>query len=77
MLFKSDAVPRGATRADALMHHAVIRQRHAGGAEPKVIMHLLLAISLVQTIRQCLAWNGEGPGQQCHGVECSKDVPKM
>ena len=29
MLFKCDAVPGAATCADASMHHAVIRQRHA------------------------------------------------
>ena len=64
MFFEGDAVPGAATRADALMHHAVIRQRHARGAEAKVVMHLLPAGILVQTIRQCLARNGEGPGQQ-------------
>ena len=67
MLFKCDAVPGAAARAGALMHNTVIRQRHARRAEPKAVMHLLLAISLVQTIRQCLAGNGEGPGQQRQG----------
>ena len=45
MFLKDPAVARAATRADALMHHAVIRQRHARCAEPKAVMHLLPAIS--------------------------------
>ena len=64
MFFECGAVPGAAPSAGALMHHTVIRQRHARRAESKPIMHLLPEISLVQTIHQCLAGNGEGPGQQ-------------
>ena len=64
MLLNCDAVPGAATRADALMHHTVMRQRHARDAEPKAVMQLLAAISLVQTIRQPLPGNGEGSGQE-------------
>jgi len=64
MLFKCDAVPGAAPWAGVLMHRAVIRQCHARRAEAKAIMRLLSTISLVQTIRQRLARNSEGPGQQ-------------
>ena len=64
MFFECDAVAGAAAGADALMHHTVIRQRHARGAEPKTGMHLRPTISLVQAIRQRLPGNGEGSGQE-------------
>jgi len=35
-----ESMARAATRAGAVMHHAVIRQRHAGRAKAKAIVHL-------------------------------------
>ena len=63
MFFKHHVVAGAATRAGALMHSAVIRQRHAWGAEAKAIVHPLPTISPVPAILQCLPGNGEGPAR--------------
>lgn len=54
VVFKRHTVAGAATRTSALMHHTVIRQRHAGRTVAKLIVCLLPATGLVQTVLQYL-----------------------
>jgi len=63
LFFKQHTVTGAATCTSALMHHAVIRQRHAGCEDAKSIVHLLTTIGPAQAILQRLPGIREGPGQ--------------
>jgi hypothetical protein len=62
-LLEGYAVTRTATRAGALVHHAVVSHAHANRAEAQVTVHARAAIGPVQTVLQGLPRNGECPGQ--------------